>query len=183
MFYVGLAVWMSILGFACSTSSIVPTVTPVNISEEEFAPNLRFNLYQGENILGTETKQLAELRGTPVVLNFWARLCAPCWDEMPELQGFSKEFEEEILVLGIDIGQFTGLGSPRDSSMLLDAMGITYPVGFTDDGAVVEQYQVQAMPTTVFIDQQGKIFQTWTGALDRRTVTRLAKSMLMQDAN
>ena len=117
------------------------------------------------------------------MLNFWARLCAPCWDEMPELQGFSEEFEEEILVLGIDIGQFTGLGSPRDSSMLLDAMGITYPVGFTDDGAVVEQYQVQAMPTTVFIDQQGKIFQKWTGALDQRTVTRLVKSMLMQDAN
>ena len=119
----------------------------------------------------------------PVVLNFWARLCPPCWTEMPELQEFHEESQEQIILLGIDIGQFTGLGSPRDASKLLDSMGITYPTGFTDDGGVVEKFKVSAMPTTVFIDKQGRIFQKWAGALDRATVTHLAKAMLAQDSD
>ena len=172
------------------TETPIPTLTPVppatapaSTSEEGLAPNFSFNLYQGEDILGSETKQLSQLRGTPVVLNFWARLCPPCWTEMPELQEFSEEFQGQIILLGIDIGQFTGLGSPLDASKLLDSMGITYPAGFTDDGDVVDKYKVVAMPTTVFIDGQGRIFQKWTGALDRGTVTRLAKAMLDQDVN
>ena len=165
-----------------STLTPIPTALP-STSEEGLAPNFSFNLYQGEDILGSETKQLSQLRGTPVVLNFWARLCPPCWTEMPELQEFSEEFQDQIILLGIDIGQFTGLGPPRDASKLLDSMGITYPAGFTDDGDVVEKYKVLAMPTTVFIDGQGRIFQKWTGALDRGTVTRLAKAMLDQDVD
>ena len=178
-----LAVMIGISVIACSTASTPPATAPPSTSGEGLAPNFSFNLYQGEDILGSETKQLSQLRGTPVVLNFWARLCPPCWTEMPELQEFSEEFQDQIILLGIDIGQFTGLGPPRDASKLLDSMGITYPAGFTDDGDVVEKYKVLAMPTTVFIDGQGRIFQKWTGALDRGTVTRLAKAMLAQDVN
>ena len=62
------------------TETPIPTLTPVptappSTSGEGLAPNFSFNLYQGEDILGSETKQLSQLRGTPVVLNFWARLC------------------------------------------------------------------------------------------------------------
>ena len=177
-----LVVLMSVFGFACSNVSTGPTQVPT-IAEQELAPDFRFNFYQGEDILGLETKQLAQLRGMPVVLNFWARLCPPCWTEMPELQKFSEEFEGEVLVLGIDIGQFTGLGSPRDASGLLDAMGITYPAGFTDDVGIVEKYGVLAMPTTVFIDRNGTIFKKWVGALDRDTATRVINRMLNQETN
>ena len=178
-----LPVMIGIFVLACSTASTPLSSSPLSVSEEEFAPNFSFNLYQGEDILGSEIKDLSQLRGMPVVLNFWARLCPPCWTEMPELQEFHEESQERIILLGIDIGQFTGLGSPRDASKLLDSMGITYPTGFTDDGGVVEKFKVSAMPTTVFIDKQGRIFQKWTGALDRATVTRLAKAMLAQDSD
>ena len=126
--------------------------------------------------------KLSQLRGKPLVLNFWTRLCGPCWKEMPELQAFYEEFQGQVGLLGIDIGQFTGLGSPKDATKLLEALGITYPAGFTDDGGVVREYGVKAMPTTVFIGGDGKIFKTWTGALDRSTVTRLAKAMLDQES-
>ena len=183
MYVVTLAVLMSILGLACSATGTLPITAPADTSDRGLAPNFSFNLYQGEDIVGSEIKQLSELRGTPIVLNFWARLCPPCWTEMPELQEFNEEYGNIILLLGIDIGRFTGLGTSRDVSKLLSAMGITYPAGFTDDGLVVEQYGVLAMPTTVFIDRHGKIFHKWTGALDQATVTSLAESMLMQDEN
>ena len=85
-----LAVLMGILVLACSTASAPPATAPASTSEEGLAPDFSFNFYQGEDILGSETKQLSQLRGTPVVLNFWARLCPPCWAEMPELQVFQK---------------------------------------------------------------------------------------------
>ena len=122
--------------------------------------------------------QLGQLRGKPVILNFWARLCPPCWSEMPELQEFYKEFEDQVVLLGIDIGQFTGLGSYRDASKLLKATGVTYPAGFTNDADIVRKYRVMAMPTTVFISGDGQIFRKWTGALDLAAVTRLTKAML-----
>ena len=124
---------------------------------------------------------LSQVRGKPLVLNFWARLCAACWHEMPELQEFYEEFHDQIELIGIDIGQFTGYGSYRDPSKLLQSIGITYPTGFTNDGTVVSGYRVVAMPTTVFITADGEIFKTWAGALDRDTVTRVAKAMLPRE--
>ena len=125
--------------------------------------------------------KLSQLRGKPLVLNFWTRLCGPCWHEMPELQDFYEEFQGQVGLVGIDIGQFTGYGPYRDSTKLLQSVGVTYPTGFTNDGKVVREYKVEAMPTTVFISGNGEIFKKWTGALDRDTVTRLAKAMLSSE--
>ena len=72
--------------------------------------DFRFTLFQGGDLVGGDSLDLSDLQGTPVVLNFWARLCAPCWAEMPELQDFYEEFGTRVHLLGIDIGKFTGLG-------------------------------------------------------------------------
>ena len=155
-----------------ATSSAAP------VSKEEPAPDFSFTLFQGEGVLGSPTLQLSQLRGRPVVLNFWARYCTPCWTEMPELQQFYEDFGARVHLVGVDIGQFTGLGSPKDASSLLQALGITYPAGFTDDGTVVEDYGIWAMPTTVFIDGAGRVFRIWTGALDLAQATRVTNAML-----
>ena len=96
------------------------------------------------------------------------------------MQDFYEEFGTRVHLLGIDIGKFTGLGSPKDASGLLDSLGITYPAGFTEEGAVVRAYEVRAMPTTVFITAEGKVFRIWTGALDRQAVTEITEAMLKE---
>ena len=125
--------------------------------------------------------RLSQLRGKPVVLNFWARLCGPCWQEMPELQGFYEEYHDQVEFLGIDIGEYTGYGSYLDSTKLLQSIGITYPVGFTKDGNIVRKYRVEAIPTTIFISGDGEIFKKWTGALDRDSIIRVARAMLREE--
>lgn len=144
----------------------------------EQAPDFRFTLFQGEDVLGASTLRLSGLRGKPLVLNFWARFCQPCWSEMPELQDFYEERGEDVTLLGVDIGQFTGLGSPKDAGKLLDALGIAYPAGSTNDGSVVRKYGVQAMPTTIFITAEGEVFRTWTGSITREMVTAIVREML-----
>ena len=115
------------------------------------------------------------------MLNFWAGLCPPCRAEMPYLQRFYDDFQDQVYLIGIDIGTFTGLGSRDDGRALLEELKITYPAGATEDNSVVGNYEVLGMPTTVFIDSQGRIHEKWTGILNRDNLVRITKDMLEPD--
>ena len=164
--------------------AVAPGPTTAPQSEEPLelvgsrAPDFAFTLFQGDDVLGGRSLRLAQIKGKPIVLNFWARYCGPCWTEMPELQDFYEVHKGRLQLLGIDLGQFTGLGSPKDAGKLLDSLGITYPAGFTDDAHVVRSYQVAAMPTTVFIDSEGVVFRTWSGSITRQQLEAIVVEML-----
>ena len=166
-----------------ATDSPTATLLPSPTSEEDDneAIDFRFTLFQGAEVLGASEMALSELEGRPVVLNFWARFCTPCWSEMPELQDFYEEKGDELYLLGIDVGQFTGLGSPKDAGKLLDALGITYPAGYTNDARVVRHYGIRAMPTTAFITANGEVFRIWTGSITRDQVTAVVREMLEEE--
>ena len=95
--------------------------------------NFSFTLFQGEKVLGAEKMEMDQLLGKPIVLNFWAGQCPPCRAEMPDLQRFYDGSKEDVTLLGIDVSQFTGLGTRRDARNLLKELGITYPAGYTGD--------------------------------------------------
>ena len=142
------------------------------------APNFAITLYQGDGELGAHTLDLGDLRGKPVVLNFWAGLCPPCRAEMPDLQEFHDEFKDKVTLIGIDLGRHTGLGSQRDAQELLNDLEITYPAGFTNDASVAMDYEVLAMPTTVFINSDGEIFRKWGGLLTLGVLSDVTNEML-----
>ena len=139
-----------------------------------------FTLYQGQDRLGAESLNFSDLQGKPVVLNFWAGLCPPCRAEMPEFQEFYDDHHDRVVLLGIDVGQFTSLGSRDDAQALLKELGVTYPAGFTEESAIMRNFKVLGMPTTVFVDSEGKIFRSWTGALNLKTLSGITDEMLAQ---
>ena len=145
-------------------------------------PNFEFTLYQGESRLGAEDLDFAQFQGQPIVLNFWAGLCPPCRAEMPGFQPFYDHSKEDVLLLGIDVGQFTGLGSKRDARNLLQELGVSYPAGFTDDGSVMRKYEVLGMPTTIFINSRGDIVENWTGPIDQQTLQRITDAILRSES-
>ena len=148
--------------------------------DEGLAPNFKFTLFQGEDQLGAGQLEVAGLRGKPLVLNFWAGLCPPCRAELPDLQEFYNEFNDRASLVGIDMGQFTGLGSLRDAKDLLAELDITYPVGSTDDSSVISKYKVFGLPSTIFIDAEGKVFKNWGGALNFTVLRDQTNKMLSQ---
>ena len=99
---------------------------------------------------------------------------------MPDLQEFSDEFSDRVALLGVDLGQFTGLGSLQDAEALLEELGVTYPAGFTNDEDVIKNYRVFGLPATIFIDSEGKIFKNWGGALNLDVLRDLSNAMLSQ---
>ena len=148
-------------------------------SSLEPAPDFRFSLYQGEEVLGAGELSLADLRGKPVVLNFWAGLCPPCRSEMPDLQEFYADYDNEVILFGLDVGPFfSGLGSRQDGKDLLKELEVSYPAGSTSDSEVVREYEILGMPSTFFITADGKIFRKWGGLLTKDKLAEIVHEML-----
>lgn len=98
---------------------------------------------------------LTDLRGTVVILNLWTSWCPPCRAEMPTLQRIYEASQESGLeVLAINV---TSQDSEADARSFVDENGLTFPVLLDRSGTVARLYQMRALPTTFFIDQQGVI--------------------------
>jgi cytochrome c biogenesis protein CcmG, thiol:disulfide interchange protein DsbE len=111
------------------------------------APRLRSALADGR-------VSLDELRGTPLVLNFWASWCIPCRDEAPLLQRTwrSQARPAGVLFLGLDMQDFTG-----DARDFLREFGIDYLNIRDPTNPVARRYQVTGVPETFFITARGQI--------------------------
>ena len=183
---ISLAVVLAVAAIACGSSTSSTGASQSIIGDEssssgDLAPDFSVTMFQGQDVVGGQEVSLHSLFGDkPIVLNFWAGLCPPCRAEMPDLQAFNDKFEDRALLLGIDLGQFTGLGNTDEAKELLAELEITYPAGFTEDASVVRDYQVLGMPTTIFIDANGEIFNKWTGALNGAVLEEKTLKMLAQ---
>ena len=147
--------------------------------EKEMAGDFPIIVSQGQDALGGERVAMASLLGErPVVLNFWAAECPPCRAELPEFQSFHEEYGDRVLVLGIDLGQFTNQGTPEQGRELLAELGVKFPAGYTEDQSVLPGYTVLGLPTTIFINGDGSIFSKWTGALNEEVLIERTEEML-----
>ena len=138
-------------------------------------------LYQGAAELGQQELRFHEVlaRGRPVVLNFWAAQCPPCLAEMPDFERFSREYAGALSVVGIDLGSFTGLGTPDQGRQLLQRLRITYPAGTTGERRVLEEYGVLGLPATFFILADGTVHRRWTSILTPDKLRELADETLV----
>ncbi len=119
------------------------------LKEGDIAPD--FVLAQ----LGGNPIQLSKLRGKVVFVNFWATWCAPCRDEMKDIDRFYKANKNNDKVIVLTVNQ-----KEDDSTIkgfFKDNGGITVPVVIDRDSGVAGAYFVTAYPESYFIDANGKI--------------------------
>lgn len=160
---------------------LVPRGETTTRPELPAAPDFPLQIYQNAESLGgsEETTFAAVLaQGKPVVLNFWAVLCGPCRAEMPELQSVFDGHGDEILLVGIDLGPFTGLGTVEQGLALLEELGVTFPAATTDRAEVLTDYGVLGMPSTFFITSTGGVARKWTGPLTESKLLELVDELL-----
>lgn len=100
-----------------------------------------------------KARTLADLRGKPVILNFWASWCGPCRAEMPELQRVHDRLAEAgVVVLGINQAE-----SPEVIARYQRELAVDFPTVQDSRLGVSRQYLVNSLPTTFFIDREGVI--------------------------
>jgi thiol-disulfide isomerase/thioredoxin len=108
-----------------------------------------------------ETLTLSELKGRPVILNFWATWCAPCRAEIPALEAASQKIGERGVILGVNVGE-----DPAQVARFAAELGMTYSIVLDPEAEVSRLYRVRALPTTYFIDARGVITDIYTGPLN-----------------
>jgi len=109
--------------------------------------------------LGGETVMLSELlaRGRPVVVEFWAGSCPLCRRSLPELQEAYREVRDEVTLVAVDVGIYTGLGDEAAARALLGELGLAFPAGTIDDVAPMGVYRVTGLPTTLMFLPDGTL--------------------------
>ena len=108
-----------------------------------------------------QTMHLADLKGKPVVLNFWASWCAPCQEEMPTLQaGYDKYRANGVVFIGLAFNDTQANGQP-----FLEKYKITYLAGPDSDGKTSIAYGVTGVPETVFIGRDGRVVSKTPGGV------------------
>ena len=110
---------------------------------------------------------LEELRGTPVVLNFWASWCIPCKEEAPYLAAAAKAYGSDVAFLGLDIQDFV-----QDARRFLDRLDVPYPSVRDGSNRAYTAYGLTGVPETYYIDARGRIVAHVTGALSRDKLER-----------
>ncbi len=106
-----------------------------------------------------ETVRLSELRGQPLVLNFWATWCGPCRAEMPALLRLEEEHAGRARVIGVNQGE-----SAETITAFANELNVDYPLLLDPGHAINRQYGVRGLPTTLFIDADGVIRDQIVGA-------------------
>lgn len=130
------------------------------------APDLTLSMSTGESVT------LADLRGKPVWLTFWATWCPPCRTEMPDLQeAYQTSAPGRYHYIAVNFGE--------DATTVIKfarEIGYTLPVAMDPFAESAVVYQVLNLPTHYFIDAKGTIREVYSGAMTKSQVeTRVAE--------
>ncbi|HWP62807.1 MAG TPA: TlpA disulfide reductase family protein [Candidatus Binatia bacterium] len=104
---------------------------------------------------------LAELRGRPVIVNFWASWCVPCREEFPLLAAALRDHAQEgLVIVGVLFKD-----EPEPARRFVAEQGVDWPTVLDPDGRLAAAYRVVAPPQTYFIDRSGIVRSIQIGEL------------------
>src|ERR1035437_5748813 len=130
------------------------------------APDFDLKTIDGERV------RLADFRGRPVLLSFWASWCGPCRRELPEVARLYDRFKDKgLVVLGIND---EGKGAARKFA---GQNQLPFPIVDDSDGKAHRLYRIRAIPSVFVIDAQGKVVHFFVGAKSPAVLEAALKSV------
>lgn len=153
------------------SESTIPTMTEVKPYD---APDFTLNNLDGVPV------SLDDFKGKIVLVNFWATWCEPCKEETPALQAVYEKLKDQgLVIVGVDLynaerSQNVGIQEVRQFA---NRYGVTYPIVLDESGGVGQAYAIHPIPTSYFIDQQGKVRYLKIGQLNMSDVERVFRSL------
>ncbi|MGB0866652.1 MAG: TlpA disulfide reductase family protein [Granulosicoccaceae bacterium] len=139
-------------------------------SSAQAAPNVTFNTLDGQQI------ELEQLRGRPVLVNFWATTCPSCMEEMPHLMELYDELHPDGFEM---VGVAMAYDPPNQVLELSEAVKLPYNISLDIDYAIADAFgDVRLTPTSFLIDPEGKIVLHKLGMLDMSSLRKQIKTYL-----
>jgi cytochrome c biogenesis protein CcmG, thiol:disulfide interchange protein DsbE len=116
---------------------------------------------------------LANLKGTPVVVNIWASWCGPCTEEAPGLAAEATRFRGRVQFLGVDI-----VDQLPPARAFIRKYGWSYPSVFDPTGAIRDDLGFIGQPITIVYDASGKQAFSWSGAIPEGVLRNAVEDVL-----
>ena len=102
-----------------------------------------------------------DLLGAPYMLNIWATWCAPCRQEMPELQELHNAYADQgFRVVGVSVDD---KGSADLIRTFTEELGIDFPIYHDPSWEIVDSYSLLGLPGTFLVDAEGIVVRKWMG--------------------
>lgn len=117
------------------------------------------------------TLTLADFKGKPVLLNFWASWCGPCQSEMPDIQTAWKEHGTDVEFVIVNMTGMNGETEQSAKAFLADA-GYTFPCYFDANNSAATAFGVSSIPQTYLINAEGNIIGAYMGAMDASVIAQ-----------
>jgi len=132
------------------------------------APNFTLELFDGN------TLTLSDLRGQPVVVNFWASWCPPCREEAPDVEKVWREQKDSgVVFVGVNVSDVR-----QDALDYIEEFDITYSNGPDPGKKIYDAYGVTGFPETFFVNRQGVVVRKYVGPLDQQTLAAFVKDLV-----
>jgi cytochrome c biogenesis protein CcmG/thiol:disulfide interchange protein DsbE len=155
--------------FAVVLIARVPAASPGAV--HSLAPDFTLADLDGNPI------RLADLRGRPVVLNFWASWCGPCVEEFPLLrQAMSDHAADGLIVIGVVYGDRS-----EAARSFMARNQATWPAAMDPGQRVADAYGILSVPETFFIGRDGTIVARQLGQFSRRSLDEKVAAIMDQE--
>jgi thiol-disulfide isomerase/thioredoxin len=172
-------VLLLVFGFA-----LLPRVfsrhAPVDEASAPAAADFTLPVIANEQALGLQGPSpapnvtLSDLKGRPVILDFWASWCGPCQMESPIVNRIYQKYRDRgLVVIGVDQDD-----RPQVGMAWAINHNIAFPIAFDDHGQASRLFAVTAMPTLVLVSKTGKKLVERTGITDEEELDFLVKQAL-----
>ncbi len=164
-FLIPLVLSLALVGIALGWQSFTPARAPRGAAQP-FAVRT----------LDGRTLRLAELRGRPVILDFWATWCAPCRASMPQLSAMQDRYGSRgLVIVGLSVDDD---GQPQAVRRFAERLDLRFPVAMASEGMLDDYGPIRSIPTTIFIDRRGSIVRRVVGYVDEETLEGFIREIL-----
>src|SRR5579859_887057 len=149
-------------GFAILPRIFAPKAPP-GVGRE--VPDVRFDMVAngaglGPALADRKSVALSDLRGSTVLLDFWATWCGPCRAEAPIVDQVSRRWRDKgVVVVGVNTDT-PDQGDPRAFAL---QHGLSYPIAADGTGLAARAFEVDSLPTLVVVSREGKVTAVRTG--------------------
>ena len=180
----GLAVALALSGCASAPEcdripGVRPSVCPLPLADRQPVPDLTLPVLPSDAALaaGVIELSLADLEGRVVVVNFWASWCGPCRIEQPDLNQVHDLLPDtEVVLIGVNIEDTEANALAHLAEFDVAYLSLFDPVNelagrFSGIGA-------RTIPTTIFLDPEGRVAARLLGLTDTREVVALADAVV-----
>ncbi len=121
---------------------------------------------------GQGTIRLADMRGHPLVLNFFASWCPACIAEMPAIDRVYRQAGGKLFVVGVDEQD-----TPAAGLDLARSVGVSYPLAVDSGSLLYQELQGEGMPITAFYRSDGSLAQVYDGELDEQLLQQTIRGL------